>query len=299
MTIFRSIHRWASVHRSMLALGIAAGLVLAVAAVALAAPKGPFAVFAQCPLKNTEVNICLYATSTGGEFNIGSAKVSIDRTVTFQGGSIYNEKTEAEKFVEAANGETLSKTPLAVPGGLSDILSPESFPKSLQEAFEKDIQEGRDGVTATLELVATPVISRANFLAEEGAALTWQVRIHLSNPFLGSACYIGSKASPITLPLTTGATSPPPPNESIKGTVGDIEIGTGEASGLVTITGNKLVENAFSEPTASGCGGIYSFIIDPAINAKLGLPSAAGRNTFIFEDTFKEATAEAVKNSEK
>jgi hypothetical protein len=35
------------------------------------------------------------------------------------------------------------------------------------------------------------------------------------------------------------------------------------------------------------------------INAKLGLPSAAGHNTVIQNNTIKEATAEAVIESEK
>ena len=47
-----------------------------------------------------------------------------------------------------------------------------------------------------------------------------------------------------------------------------------------------------------GCGGIFSFLIDPIVDSKLGLPSAAGHNTAILKGTLKVAAAEAVKASE-
>jgi hypothetical protein len=274
-------------------------LALVVATPAVATPKGDFAVFAQCPLANPEVNLCFYVTSTGGEFNIGSTKVPINKVLTLQWGTIASEETGAEAFVDAANGETLSKTPLTVPGGLFGVLAPEGLPKWLREALGKFVSKGPASVTATLELLATPSSSRANLLFQEGIALTLPVRIHLSNPFLGSSCYIGSKVDPITLELKTGTTSPPPPNEPITGKAGFIERpGDLEGDGQATILEDELVENAFSEPGASGCGGSLSPLIDPAVDARFHLPSAAGRNTVTIEDTFRLALATAVKNSE-
>jgi hypothetical protein len=272
---------------------------LAAASPALATPKGDFAVYAQCPVADPEVNLCFHIPSIGGEFSLGAVKVPIDKTITLQGGSIVNEETGSETFVDAANGETLSKTPLTVPGGLLGITAPESLPKWLREIFEKFVNGGLNAVTATIELVGTPEISRADLFFQEGVALTLPVRIHLGNALLGSACYVGSKASPIVLNLRTGTTSPPPPNGPITGDPGHVEnIGDLESDGQVTILEVKLVENAFSEPGASGCGGSLSFLVDPALDARLGLPSAAGHNTFIFENNFGEALAEAVKNSE-
>ncbi len=264
--------RWVSLGAAFCTAAIAMMLALACAVPAMAAPKGDFAVFAQCPLKDPEVNICLYLKSTGGEVTVGSRKVPIDKTITFQGGIIENEETGAETFVAAANGETLSKTPLAVPG-LRDV-------------------------TATLELVGNPGISRANMFFGEGVALLLPLRIHLEGRQLGSACYIGSEATPVTVPLRTGPTDPPPPNEPIEGSPGHLEHpGQGE-SVIQELLENRLVENAFAEPGVSGCGGNLSFIVDPLLDARLGLPSAAGHNTMVFEDTFSAATAEAVKDSE-
>jgi len=282
--------------RIVLGLAAASLLALTVAAPAMAEPKGEFAVFAQCPLKNPAVNLCFYATSTGGEFNIGTKKVPINKTITLQGGSIVNPETGEETFVAAANGETLSKTPLTVPGGLFGIKAPESWSKEAQEWFNKFINEGFTGVTATSELVGTPGISRFNLLAGEGVALSLPTRIKLGNVLLGNECYIGSKSNPVTFQFTTGTTSPPAPNTPITGAVGELEFN--EAFTLVTVKGNKLVDNSFSAPGAEGCGGIFSFLVDPLVNKILGVPSAAGHNTAILEGTLKNATATAVKASE-
>ncbi len=248
-------------------------LTVALTTPALATPKGIFAMFAQCPVADPEVNICNYLPGTGGELTIGSRKVTFGTAITIQGGAIVNEETGNEVFVDAANGETISKVPLPV--------------------------SGLHGVTATLELVGTPSISRANMFFQEGVALSLPLRIHLQGRLLGSTCYIGSETSPVTVPLRTGPTDPPPPNTPIEGSPGHFEkIGDQANASVVELLENRLVENAFAEPGVSGCGGSLSFIVDPLLDARLGLPSAAGHNTMVFEDTFFEATAESVKNSE-
>jgi len=65
------------------------------------------------------------------------------------------------------------------------------------------------------------------------------VKIKLENPLLGGECYIGSNTEPIELALTTGATSPPAPNKSIKGKLGEL---TSKAEGkILVINKNTLV----------------------------------------------------------
>ncbi len=44
---------------------------------------------------------------------------------------------------------------------------------------------------------------------------------------------------------------------------------------------------------------MYSFLIDPVIDSKVGLPSAAGNNTAIQNNLIREAQAAAVIASEK
>jgi hypothetical protein len=276
---------------SALVLATASMLALAVAAPAMASSK-EFEVFKQCPTKNPSVSLCVFVQSSGGEFIIGNKTVPVNKTITLQGGSIVNEETGAETFVGAANGETLSKTPLTVPGGLTGIKAPTWWPKAAQEWFNKQINEGFTGVTATAELVGNPGISRANLLNAEGVALSLPLRLHLNNAILGSACYLGSKAHPVTFNLTTGTTSPPKPNKPITGTVGELSFN--EAFTKVTITGNKVVDNAFSAPGTEGCGGLFAIFINPLVEGILGVPAAAGHNTAILTGTLENATSAAV-----
>ncbi len=292
------LRRLTGLRNAVLGIGAVSLLALALAAPAMAAPKGDFAVFAQCPTKNPAVNLCVYVKSSGGLFTIGKKTVPVpaDKPITLQGGSILNEETGAETFVAAANGETLSKTPLTVPGGLLGIKAPTWWPKSIQEWFNKQINEGLTGVTATTELVGNPGISRTNLLFQEGVALSLPTRIHLNNAILGSSCYLGSKAHPVTLNLTTGTTSPPLPNLPITGAVGELEFK--DEFQLVIIKGNKVVDNAYSTPGTEGCGGIFAFLVNPLVEELLGVPSAAGHNTAILEGELQNATAEAVKGSE-
>ena len=160
-------------------------------------------------------------------------------------------------------------------------------------------ENGVTGVNATTELAAPASsigISTNNFLNETGTALSLPVKVHLENPFLGSSRYIGSNAHPVVINLTTGTTSPPPPNKPIKGSKGEVEIN--ETFTILTLKNNALVNNSFAAPGSEGCGGLFSFLIDPIVNSKLGLPAAAGVNTAILKGTLKEANAPAVKASE-
>ena len=169
----------------------------------------------------------------------------------------------------------------------------------LQELFNNFINEGITGVTATTELAAPAGdigLSTENLIEETGTALSLPVKIKLGNAFLGSECYVGSNSAPIVINFTTGTTSPPKPNEPIKGSRGSITFN--EAFTLITISGGRLVNNSFAAPEAKGCGGLFSFLIDPAVDAELGLPAAAGHNTAILQGKLSTGLAEAVKASE-
>ena len=97
-----------------------------------------------------------------------------------------------EVFLAAENGETLSKTAQPVPGGLLGITAPKWWPSWLQTWFNNQINEGLTGVTATVEL-AGPASGFA-LLIESGTALSLPAKIKLSNPILGSNCYVGSNS---------------------------------------------------------------------------------------------------------
>ncbi len=262
-------------------------------------PKGDFAPFSDCPLSTSTLTDCVLAEANAGEFTVGKKTVPINKTITLQGGFIENEETGEQTFVGAEDGNTLSKTALNVPGGLFGIKAPESWPNEAKERFEEMINKGLTGVTVTTELAAPASsigLSTRNLLFETGTALSLPVKIKLSNVFLGRNCYVGSNSNPIVINLTTGTTEPPAPNEPIKGAAGTLEIK--DEFALIALSGGRLVNNSFAAPEATGCGGPFSSLVDPLVDAVFGVPAAAGHNTAILEGKLSTANAAAVKASE-
>ena len=299
--------------RNACALAVIAALLasLALASTAAAEPKGIFKVYKDCPTEKTEVALCIFGETTSGEFVIGSTKIPINKTILLQAGAVHTSGTNFNEYdlVPPKDGNTMSKTELNVPGGLAGLISCEEIKGSgLLEITERltcktVFENGLTGVTTVTEPVPTStnpiVLNLTNLIEESGVGLTLPVRAHLKNPLLGGSCYIGSSAHPIELRLTDGTTSPPEPNKPIKGKLGtpSSEVENGYES-LVT-TENTLVDNSFSVPVVEGCGGLASFLLDPIIDAKLGLESPSGHNTAILNNTLYNAESEAVIASEK
>jgi hypothetical protein len=278
-------------------------LVVALAALGLAGSAqakltGEFTKFAQCPYTNTEVRKCIYSLTESGEVVLGSKKVPIEKPVTLQGGAgPVDEITEFSKFYAATNGITLSKSPQNVPGGLLGIVPDASSPALVKALIKFFLENSLTGVNSTLEL-AKPAseikISEFRIAAEESVGLILPVKVHLENPFLGKNCYVGSSTSPITWNLTSAETSPPAPNKPIHGFGGEGEFL--EEGRIVKLKNNKIVDNAWSAPTATGCGGILSFLVTPIINAQLGT-TTAGHNTAILTGSVYSSPAASVKKN--
>jgi hypothetical protein len=322
--MFKKYHNHpTSVRRYTLVVAMALTASLAalsgVASSASAAPKGEYAVFYDCPLGNPAVIGCLAGQTESGEFVIGTkkTKVPIEKPITLQGGT--EEEVAAEfrnPFVEAADGNTLSKTPQTVPGGLLGIKCAEikgegPLEKGARKLCEEVIKSKLNTVTATTELAlpAPPATLGSIFLSEDSLfepilyeafgipALGLPVKVKLENPLLGSECYIGSATEPVVLKLTTGTTKPPAPNTPITGKPG--ELSTRAEERILVIKHNSLVDNLFAVPAAKGCGGkAFEALIDPIVNAKLGLPSAAGNNTAVLNGTLEITGSEAARESE-
>ncbi len=276
---------------------------LGLAASALAVPTGEYSVFAHCPM--TTAQGCIYGQTEHGEFVVGKKKVPITKTITLQGGFTENRETGEQKFVGATGAETMSKTPQNVPGGLTglvnchEITGFELLDILARVTCETVLEKGLTEVNATSELAASPSaigINETNLLTEKGIALSLPVKIHLENALLGSECYIGA-AKPVVIELTTGTTAPPAPNTPIKGAKGAQS--TNEEGTILTLTGNRLVNNSFAAPEVEGCGGLLAPILDPIIDSQLGVPSASGNNTAILESTLKQAGTRAIKEYEE
>jgi len=203
------------------AVGVVASLGFAGSAVA-AAPTGDYADFKYCPYTNTSVVSCVYSKTTSGSFKLGNATVPITAAtpVILQGG-VGENPDGSTPFYNAVGADTLSKTPLKVPGGLIGLVDTGGFTGFLISLFNAAVASVND-VYATAELVGPVQFNLGNILGQTGTAVGLPVRVHLENPFLGSSCYIGSSSNPVRLNLTTGTTSPPPPNTPITGSPGTL-----------------------------------------------------------------------------
>lgn len=280
-----------------------AGVVLAAmlipAASASAAPTGEYAPFVQCPTEKT-LFLCVYDVRTSGSVTTGKKTVPIKNPVTLQGGIELNESTGKTQFYGAKNGVTLSKAKQPVPGGLLGVVAPTWWPGFIQDWFNGLINEGFTGVDATVELARPATEIKVNLNAiisgTSEIALVLPVKIKLDNAILGSSCYMGSSASPIYWNLTLGTTAPPPPNKPISGTQGEGSSNAEET--ILRFKKQRLVDNSFAVPGTSGCGGIFSFLVDPLVSSVVGVPSPAGTNTAILEGSLETAYAPSVKASE-
>ena len=261
-----------------------------------------YAPFKQCPLANHATNLCLFTQTERGEFIVGEKTVPISGTITLQGGVHVVESKEKESvrdiFIGTEDGKTVSKTPQAVPGGLSGVVNPELLSTGMRKVFNEFLKMGDTTVTATIELAEPPSSIRIdvqNLIEGQGIALVLPVKVKLDNGFLGGSCYIGSSRRPVSLSLTTGNTSPPKPNKPIRGRVGKASLK--DDYSLTVVRGTSLVSDSFAAPGAEGCGGAARGV-DRAVNAELGLPAPAGHNTAILNGTLREANAPAVRMSE-
>jgi hypothetical protein len=235
-------------------------------------PTGEFKPFGECPLSTLEIDHCVYAVTNGGSLDLGAKTIALVNPITFQGGYVEEEEPYELQFHGAENGDTLSKTPQPVPGGLAGVTAPTSWPQFLQDWWNEGIEEGFTGVNATIE---------------EGIALGLPVKIKLDNALLGSNCYVGSNEKPIQIDLTTGTSG------ALTGSPGEISFNPEFT--LVTLTGFRLVNGTFAAPAAKGCGGIFSKYVDPLINSIMGLPAGTGENSLILEGVIQIANDAPVR----
>lgn len=283
-------------------VAVSALALMAIGAGSASAHTGEWAAFNNCPSTNPSAFKCLHSVTNGGSVKLGKKVVPIVNPVTLDGGVTEESFEEGPEegfahFVAAANGQTLSKTPQPVPGGLAGLVNCKEISNFIVRlACEAVFENGLTGVNATLEL-ARPAseirVSQRNLVFEEGIALEMPVKVHLENPFLGSGCYVGSSGSPLTWKLTTGTTSSPTP---IKGTGGELSF-TEEAQ-ILHVKGTSLVDNTWTAPGASGCGGFgVELLLNPIINSMVGLPAGAGVNVSKLEKVNTDvALAEEVNN---
>ncbi|MGH2939789.1 MAG: hypothetical protein ACRDPE_16890 [Solirubrobacterales bacterium] len=257
-------HRRIFIAAALVAL---ASMAMLASAASAAKPASGYADFAGCPspAENPFIAECLKLEFTGGHIGLGKRDIPITNTITLRGG--YEQETGDFLFNSEGGLVPARQT---VPGGLVGLTGY----KWLDEAIANQAQLK---LYATVELAGQP-----GSVYESTRILP--IKVHLENPYLGSGCYVGSSATPITLNLTTGTTSPPAPNLPISGqpaSEAEPEAGRPE---VFKASGGVYVDNAYSVPGASGCVFNYGsshISIDNLVNATYGLPSAAGKNTTV------------------
>jgi hypothetical protein len=291
-------NRSAGVHRRTLLAAMALATALFAvfgASSAMAAPKGEYAVFAECPTSNPALAACLVARAESGSVQFGTETVPVVNTQTLQGGFTENEETGAQTFVGAANGNTLTKTPQKVPGGLSGLVNCTEIKESkARKACEEVFENKLTGVYATIELAAPASsigLNEAALFEEMGTALLLPIKVKIENPLLGSTCYLGSNSAPIITELTSGTSG------SLKGKLGTV--GSRAEGEIAVITEDSLVNNTVSVPGAKGCGGsLFEAALDPIVNARLGIPAGKGKNKVTLNGTLEQTSAAAARASE-
>lgn len=273
--------------RPLAAAAVAVGALAFASSASAATPTGDYAQFKYCPWQNPAMvnGSCLLSKTTSGEFKLGSSTVPIPSgtTIVTQGG--FNFTSQWDWYNAANGGATLSNTPLKVPGGLIGLVNTGGWSGVLIDLFNAAVASVND-VYATAELAGSVKFDYiAAAIGLDDPAFTLPVKVHLTNPFLGSSCYIGSNSNPITIKLTTGTTHPP---AGVTPLVGNPGFTDGNSDGSISTTSNvKLVDNTFSVPAASNCGYLIldKLLITAGVNLKEGLPSAAGNNRAILQGT--------------
>lgn len=194
--------------------------------------------------------------SVSGSLEIKGFTVPLGESLEIRGGI----NAETRRFIPPAGSNGFFSRAIRIPGGILGIEFP--IPGNAVLAIAQ-----LAGPTSAVSIeIGIPVTT-----------ISLPVKVKLENPILGSNCYIGTNSNPSRVNLTTGTTSPPPPNRPISGSLGEISQ-EGEPP-ILKFMGSTSVDNAFAVPGASGCGLLG--IVDPLVNLRLRLPSAAGNNAMI------------------
>ncbi|GAA3645230.1 hypothetical protein GCM10022237_00840 [Nocardioides ginsengisoli] len=284
MKLFNVQSRRSAAAAAVALLGGAVALLGLSPSPASADPLPPnLSMYANCPVDNPAVASCVYIKTTNARLKVGKFDLRTQDPITLEFGLRYDENYNSIAVSPSNGAKILHSPPIAVPGGVLGIPGAGVGPLAAY---------------VTPELTALPTIDINNLVLQQGTVLGLKLKAKVHNPFtdvlsvLGPGCYIGSNTHPIALNLTTGTTSPPPPNQPISGVY---HPGTAEGWGI-RFDGVRAVDNAFAAPGASGCGTPLGYL-NPTVNAIAGVPSPAGTNTAVLDTTVHITDANEVREA--
>src|SRR5580692_10905984 len=274
-------------HSKFAIIGLAAMLLvsisLAFATVSRASVTGDPSEFGLCPIDFTPPGgapvLCSHSETTGGTLTIGNSTVTISNNPDTVDLGAYSTSGlglfGVEVIVTPTNGLVFGGPAQEVPGGLLGLTG--------------IVNVSLNDVTSSIELagpvtpatVVDPTAMSAFFCGggplgscDDGpsaySVVTVPIKIQLNNSVLGSNCFIGSNSDPIVLNLVETPTSQP-----------QISSGGPGGNALIT-TGVQVADTTFAVPGANGCGALGA--LDAAINLKVGLPSASGKNSALIDE---------------
>jgi hypothetical protein len=244
-------------------LAVAITALLASATSASAATRPGYEIFSNCPDRSVDpaITVCFTTRVTSGHLQMGDTNTPITDPIELDGALKPSPTVGGIVIVGHFDGGRQQ-----VPGGIIGITELDW----LINLFPGDL----------LKLYAEPELAGEVLGGPFAETLTLPMRVKLDNPLLSNNCYIGSVANPVTLNLTVGTTNPPPPNTPISGQAGDAGPHP-VLPGVIQVTNETRVDNAFAAPAASGCGFLGLGLIDALVNSVAGLPSPAGTNETI------------------
>ncbi|MGC2999358.1 hypothetical protein ACPF8X_13600 [Streptomyces sp. G35A] len=269
---------------ALTALGAFASLGTATAAAP--ALNGEWAPFTRCPVDAPAMLAadgfdktpqCVVSTSASGSIKLGKTTVVTGRT-DLQIGVVQN--ADGTSSVVAPPSGALVAAPATVPGGLLGLMCPSDVP--VITAICETLSDSKlNKITATMESVGAPyAFDQTAGVLKDLPIVALPVRIHLENPLLGGNCYIGSKSAPIVLrPRNLDY-----PAFGMSFFKGDGTLDEAGEMSRINLTGAPQNDSTFAVPGATGCG-LNVGLINAAVNAKTGLPSASGNNSLTLNDT--------------
>ncbi len=254
--------------------------------------NGDWAPFNRCPVDNPtmfkadgkeEVALCVALSSPNGGIKIGGLPLSTgESNIQFGLVGESHEESETTYKLVSPRGGAADVAPVQIPGGLLALVCP-GAPRELWWICG---HHGGDGDATGITASVQPAGELSNFdldgaLTVGVPTVSVPVKIHLENQLLGPRCYIGSDSEPIVLQLE-GLT--PFTSLTIEGF---------EPDGAVATEGDKLVriglfgttegDKSFAVPAVNGCG--FRGALDGVIDNNAGLPSAAGANALVMNET--------------
>jgi hypothetical protein len=270
---------------------LAAVAVTAVAAAVLITPPasaetlaGEWAAFGNCPVDAPTmlaadgvdvVATCLAGGAPEGTIDMGDSTLPVG-TVDMQYGLLNRGGTYT--LVVPANGG-LSGEPINVPGGLLGLMCPSDIPV-ISQICDAVVGSPLNTVTATLEPAGAPTNFDLSAATAVGRPImTIPVKVHLQNPFLAGTCYIGSNQDPIRLTVSNQTR---PTARFVRFNADGTPNPTGEMNYL-QLSGATMGDTTFAVPGARGCG-LFG-LIDSVVNGRQGLPSPAGENSLVLNNT--------------